>query len=446
MQNRLLLFRSMEQNNIDPELVANPAPPPSQAPAAPLASTLALSPITQIDDPYVYERLTTDKPHIRLITVWHSSRRTSYPYPPTESDELLCTIDAFEASNTPPYIALSYTWGLSTPLHTIRLNGKACSIRENLFDFLNAYGASDTGQGSYRLWIDQLCIDQSNDSERGHQVKMMGDIYRKAQFVISWLDMSCHDAFRNIALGKLNHEETHAHMITIITILFNRYFSRLWIAQEFLLAKDIRFMCGDVWIHWKELRSHTDALQVRSPAIACSNANYLFISRTYRSQKEPDLVNVLSHQSIWGCEDSRDQVYGLLGIVHSSHKVPEVDYEKSPEQVYLDTIRIMLTEEHHHHSPYLALHCAKKLSIDMRLPERHLSAIRNLLGDIRMRYESGRMTNIVGPHFQQVPIVHAIGLCPAESGYKWWYEYQGAVHTFPLRSHVQPTLHDGPLF
>jgi hypothetical protein len=233
----------MEHNNIDPELVANPAPP-SEAPAAPLASKLALSPITQIDDPYVYERLATDKPHIRLITVWHSSWRTSYPYPPTESDGVLCTIDAFEASNdAPPYIALSYTWGLPIPLHTIRLNGKACSIRENLFDFLNAYGASETGQESHRLWIDQLCIDQSNDSERGHQVKMMGDIYRNAQLVISWLDVSCHDAFRDMAMRKLNDDEMHAHMITI---LFNRYFSRLWIAQEFLLAKDIRFMCGDV--------------------------------------------------------------------------------------------------------------------------------------------------------------------------------------------------------
>jgi hypothetical protein len=328
----------------------------------------------------------------------------------------------------PPYIALSYTWGLPVPLHIIRLNGKAFSIRENLFDFLNAYGANETGLESHRLWIDQLCIDQSNDSERGHQVKMMGDIYRNAEFVISWLDMSCHDAFREMAMGKPNHDESHAHMITI---LFNRYFSRLWIAQEFVLAKDIRFMCGDVWIHWKELLSHAYTLQVGSPAIACSNANYSFISRTYRSQKEPDLVNVLSHQSTWGCEDSRDQVYGLLGLVDSSRKVPEVDYQKSPEQVYLDTIRIMLTEAHHY-SPYLTLITAKRLSINMRLSDRHLSAIRKLLRDISMRYESGRMTNTVGPFSEAIPIVHAIGLWHADYGYKWWYEYQGVIHTFPL--------------
>jgi hypothetical protein len=417
----------MEQNNIDPELIANLAPP-SEAPAALLTSKLALSPITQIDDPYVYERLATDKPHVRLITVWHSDRLSSYPYPLIESDEITCTIDIFEAGNVPPYIALSYTWGLSIPLHTIRLNGKACSIRENLFDFLNAYGASDTGQGSHRLWIDQLCIDQSNDSERGHQVKMMGDIYRNAEFVISWLDMSCHDAFRDMAMGNLNYDETHAHMITI---LFNRYFSRLWITQEFLLAKDIRFMCGDVWIHWEELRSHVHNHPFISPAIA-PNVDYLFMSRMNMLLTKADLIEVLSHRSTWGCEDSRDQVYGLLGIVHSSHKIPEVDYQKSPEQVYLDTIRIILTEAHRYHPPDSVLDSAERLSINMRLSDRHLSAIRKLLTDIGMRYESSRMTSPVGPPIQVVPIVHAIGFRPAESPDNWWYEYQGVIHTFPL--------------
>ncbi|KAI4660166.1 uncharacterized protein J4E79_005971 [Alternaria viburni] len=160
------------------------------------------------DDAYVYEALATDRPRIRLITVWQGVRRASYPYPPTDSDEIRCTIDTFEVDKAPSYIALSYTWGDPIPLHTIRLNGKHFSIRENLFDFLKAFGASDIGQQKHYLWIDQLCIDQSNDNERGHQVQMMRNIYRHAYLVISWLDVSCHEAFREIASGRFDQEKT----------------------------------------------------------------------------------------------------------------------------------------------------------------------------------------------------------------------------------------------
>jgi hypothetical protein len=169
------------------------------------------------------------------------------------------------------------------------------------------------------------------------------------------------------------------------------------------------------------------------------------MSRTDPSPSKAHLVYVLSHYSTWGCEDSRDQVYGLLGIMDSSCKMPEVDYQKSPKQVYLDTIRIMFTEAHRY-SPYVTLDSAERLSINMRLSERHLSAIRNLLGDISMRYESGRMTNCVGTYSRWVSIVDAISFCPAQSPDRWWYEYQGVIHTFPLQSHVQPTLHDGQSF
>lgn len=41
--------------------------------------------------------------------------------------------------------------------------------------------------GSLPIWIDALCINQQDVLERGHQVDMMGVIYRGAQRVIAWL-------------------------------------------------------------------------------------------------------------------------------------------------------------------------------------------------------------------------------------------------------------------
>jgi hypothetical protein len=37
------------------------------------------------------------------------------------------------------------------------------------------------------LWIDSICIDQSNTEEKNVQVGMMKDIYESAQTIISWL-------------------------------------------------------------------------------------------------------------------------------------------------------------------------------------------------------------------------------------------------------------------
>src|SRR5579859_2365609 len=43
------------------------------------------------------------------------------------------------------------------------------------------------------LWIDAICIDQGNVEERGHQVRQMADIYKKAERVIIWLGPATHE-------------------------------------------------------------------------------------------------------------------------------------------------------------------------------------------------------------------------------------------------------------
>jgi hypothetical protein len=44
-----------------------------------------------------------------------------------------------------------------------------------------------TGWFEKWLWIDALCIDQSDAQERTHQVEIMSEIFGRADSVISWL-------------------------------------------------------------------------------------------------------------------------------------------------------------------------------------------------------------------------------------------------------------------
>ncbi|KAH8724362.1 heterokaryon incompatibility, partial [Phaeosphaeriaceae sp. PMI808] len=87
------------------------------------------------------------------------------------------------------YIATSYTWGKPNATQTVSLNGTDFVVRQNLFDFPQAFSTTKITR-TKRLGIDQLCIDQTNTRERNHQVTLMPEIYRNSQFVVAWLDRS----------------------------------------------------------------------------------------------------------------------------------------------------------------------------------------------------------------------------------------------------------------
>ncbi|KAF1997475.1 heterokaryon incompatibility, partial [Amniculicola lignicola CBS 123094] len=84
------------------------------------------------------------------------------------------------------YYCLSYCWGDYNPTQdkNILVNGKQFLVRANLWDFL------DVARRKYpdRLfWIDAICINQSDNDEKGREVKRMGEIFSNATGVVVWL-------------------------------------------------------------------------------------------------------------------------------------------------------------------------------------------------------------------------------------------------------------------
>lgn len=114
----------------------------------------------------------------------------------------------------PPFTALSYEWGSPLEISSIIINDGLISIRNNLFNFLHHYreatGPSkeankhrlqrmreDNGlwhprveNGDQYVWIDQVCINQTSNLERNHQVQVMSRIYSQAHYVLAWLGKS----------------------------------------------------------------------------------------------------------------------------------------------------------------------------------------------------------------------------------------------------------------
>jgi hypothetical protein len=87
-----------------------------------------------------------------------------------------------------PYIAISYVWGPTTNPERIMCNGNVVQVTSNLYAFLHEYRRRGTAGGDmFPLWVDAICINQSNDEERTTQVRMMKDIYEQANAVVVWL-------------------------------------------------------------------------------------------------------------------------------------------------------------------------------------------------------------------------------------------------------------------
>lgn len=88
------------------------------------------------------------------------------------------------------YEALSYAWGTPSMTHTATVlehqgwPGGILPITSNMDTALRCLRLQDRPRA---LWIDALCISQSNVQERNHQVQWMDQVYKKARRVIVYL-------------------------------------------------------------------------------------------------------------------------------------------------------------------------------------------------------------------------------------------------------------------
>lgn len=95
-----------------------------------------------------------------------------------------CKLSNVERDQAPPYEAISYAWGSPVDTRIISCEGRKLKVTTNLRDALRQIRDPVDVK---LLWADAICIDQTNQGERGHQVKQMGFIYANAVRVLVWL-------------------------------------------------------------------------------------------------------------------------------------------------------------------------------------------------------------------------------------------------------------------
>lgn len=116
---------------------------------------------------------------------------------PGSGDELIkCHIDTFDLPRGNDrtqicYEALSWTWGEHEGRSVISIvergpgnERRLFSVRRNLYRALKNLRSSKQPKV---LWVDYICINQSDPQEKGQQVNILSHIYRRASKVCIWL-------------------------------------------------------------------------------------------------------------------------------------------------------------------------------------------------------------------------------------------------------------------
>ena len=196
------------------------------------------------------------------------------------------------------FSALSYTWGHAVQegfvddfSHVIDCSGQLIPIGVNLHDALQHLFV-DSSLGPELLWVDAICIDQSNVEERGQQVQMMVQIYARASAAIVWLGNDDSDAriasdllqeyvpvLRKIVHSSVEKDPLSAvsasahnvyddpsfhaehgiqarnmdHWRSLVKFLSRRWFQRIWVIQEAIFPPSSIFCCGPLRFQWQDL-------------------------------------------------------------------------------------------------------------------------------------------------------------------------------------------------
>jgi len=123
----------------------------------------------------------------------------------TQSQTLVLDDDRFSFGD---FDALSYAWGSPQNPKIVIVNGETFQINENLESFLRQVASENIYSDRLGLWVDSICIQQTNIPERNEHIKMMAKIYSLAMNVVSWLGKEADDSHKAIdllnVLGPLN--------------------------------------------------------------------------------------------------------------------------------------------------------------------------------------------------------------------------------------------------
>jgi hypothetical protein len=326
-------------------------------------------------EPYIYTPLPPG--HIRLLHV-----------PPqfSPTGTLSCKLKIFSLHERPQYEALSYAWGTEQALEHIVCNGAKLPVTPHLLEGLRSISEAIFVQW---LWIDAICINQSDGVEKANQVMQMWQIYSAASCVVVWMGPSditanlistiraVSEDFDKVA-DELSRDETRRILSPLeacndLAKLFTpSWFERLWVMQEVLLAHSAIALYGTQVIELWSVLELGNAISITGFHVRdLPNSLHLMACASFSSWKQctkhklgaAGVAELLSSVRIKQTSERLDRVYAILGCF--DERVREkviIDYSQTSREEYWKAYtcfcRLILQEYGESYLPYLS--CADR--------------------------------------------------------------------------------------
>jgi len=330
---------------------------------------------------YPYDALQSHKggPCVRLVCLQPAKQKRN---------RILCHLLTVPLHEAPVYEALSYCWGEPKKRLSIFCNGIPFATTSNLESALRHLRRESEERV---LWIDAICINQEDNNEKEQQVRIMGDVYRKASQVVVWLgtagddstlvfelcrrhkegslvdldpnhthDGSPADSRTRIFKASLTDESGQLSWVHALEMLGGRgklerfldrpWWGRVWVIQEVCLAAKVTVLCGDASINWDDLRAGVRAILCQ-PSGGTMRRMAFHLVTTMLESRRPDsewrqsgpfagepTVALLNRFRWSHATDPRDKVYALLSLCQTGPGQPaiNIDYRSDTEGCYRD--------------------------------------------------------------------------------------------------------------
>ncbi|KAH7383542.1 heterokaryon incompatibility protein-domain-containing protein [Cadophora sp. MPI-SDFR-AT-0126] len=301
---------------------------------------------------------------------------------PGNTDSIVCDLKRASLLESPSYEALSYTWELDDPtpdkhLFSITLSGRTFSVAANLYSALTHLRQNEPRI----LWIDAICINQDDLLERAQQVRIMSKIYSSASRVLIWLgeeeptDKLAFDNLRDWN-ERLKSPEVASNLSAHVwkvdlaeldtpawtglgSVLSRRWFRRLWVIQEAVMAEKAIVICGSQTVDWEVLETvlyhfyknsmhgffSVNARGESGPVAGTTVTRIRSVKEGITSGNRLSLLQLLLYTTNLDCTDARDILYGLLSLAAADALEIPVNYSIPVQELFAHINREMIDND-----------------------------------------------------------------------------------------------------
>ncbi|KAM7198709.1 Heterokaryon incompatibility protein (HET) domain containing protein [Naviculisporaceae sp. PSN 640] len=231
-----------------------------------------------------HDSLSSENREIRVAELFPKCH--SRPFPDSDLSSPIIQISlrkvSLNDSPLPEYTALSYVWGDPNDTIPILVNGVDFAATKNL---VSALRALQHDEEIVTLWVDAICIKQSDNEEKSWQIQLMKQIFQGATCTVVWLgdaadgsdyimeviaDLAGHPAVQagswlsfytetrkelspSIKMilqdpripTDFSHPALNSFLTSFIALVKREYWFRVWCLQEISVCSDTVVVCGN---------------------------------------------------------------------------------------------------------------------------------------------------------------------------------------------------------